>query len=256
MLNTHFNAIMISITATLLLALAFSSTEAISTTNQKTIPLNDFATYHGSKLPELEFYEDYDELKSDSKTVIIYPIFTQSAYDFGGIHYFLKGTCDSCLTNEIQGYYEKNYASSANGFRILEFLGYDTIDDIVLDKNPDILKKYDKVILLHNEFVTLSEYEAIISHPNVIYLYPNALSSEIKADYSSNTITLVRGPDFPENGISNGFDWEFDNSEYFGDWDCLDWKFYEIENGHMLNCYPETYLPLYGKEIFRTIKEL
>jgi len=245
---------MISLTATMFLAFVVTLTEANSVEYKKTIPQDEFSTYHGSKLPELDYYDDYEALRSDSNTVVIYPIFTQSAYDWGGIHFFLKGTCETCHTSKIQDYYEKSYTSSSNAFRILEFLGYDTIDDMDLDKNPDILKQYDKVILLHNEFVTQAEYEAIISHPNVVYLYPNALNSEIKADYSSNTISLVRGPGYPQAEISNGFDWEFDNSEYFDDWDCMDWKFYEIDNGQMLNCYPETHLPLYGNEIFRTIK--
>ncbi len=245
---------MISLTATMFLAFAVTMNEANSVEYTKTIPQDEFSSYHGSNLPELQYYDDYEALRSDSNTVVIYPIFTQSAYDWDGIHYFLKGICEKCITSKIQDYYERSYASSANGFRILEFLGYETIDDIDVDKNPDLLKQYDKVILLHNEFVTKVEYEAISSHPNVVYLYPNALNSEIKADYSSNTITLVRGPSFPQDEISNGFDWEFDNSEYFDDWDCMDWKFYEIENGHMLNCYPEIQLPLYGNEILRTIK--
>ncbi len=247
---------MVGITATLFLALVFSFVDAHSTQYYKTIPQDDFSSYHGSKLPELEYYDDYEALRSDSKTVIIYPIFTQSAYNWGGMHYFFKATCDTCLTNEIQDYYEKSYASSANAFRILEFLGYETIDDIDVDKNPDILKEYDKVILLHNEFVTKSEFDSITNHPNVVYLYPNALSSEIIADYSKNSMTLVRGPNFPDNGILNGFDWKYDNTKYFGDWECLEWEFYTIDNGYMLNCYPETTLPLYGKEIIETIKIL
>jgi len=247
---------MISLTATMFLAFVVTLTEANSVEYNKTIPQDEFSMYHGSKLPELEYYDDYEALRSDSNTVVIYPIFTQSAYDWGGIHYFLKGTCETCISSKIQDYYERSFASSANGFRILEFLGYETIDDIDVDKNPDLLKKYDKVILLHNEFVTRAEYEAIISHPNVVYLYPNALNSEITADYSSNTITLVSVPGYSQDDISNGFDWKFDNSEYFDDWDCMDWQFYKIENGHMLNCYPENHLPLYGNEILRTIRGL
>jgi len=247
---------MISLTATMFLAFVVTLTEANSVEYKKTIPQDEFSMYHGSKLPELEYYDDYEAIRSDSNTVVIYPIFTQSAYDWDGIHYFYKGTCETCITSKIQDYYERSFASSANGFRILEFLGYDTIDDIDVDKNPDLLKKYDKVILLHNEFVTRAEYEAIISHPNVVFLYPNALNSEIIADYSSNTITLIRGPSYPHDKISNGFDWEFDNSKFFDDWDCMNWKFYDIPNGHMLNCYPEIQLPLYGKEILQTIKVL
>ena len=121
----------------MLLALAFSITDAHSFNNKKTIPQDSFSAYHGAKLPELEYYENYEELRSTSNTVVIYPIFTQSAYELGGIHSFYTRSCETCITVEIQDFYEKLYASSGNGFRILEFLGYTTIDDIDVDKNPE-----------------------------------------------------------------------------------------------------------------------
>ena len=220
------------------------------------IESDSFSKYHASKMPELDYYSDYESLRPTTKAVVVYPIFTQSAYEWKGIHDYYAGYCDSCLSTPIQEYYEKTFASSGNGYRILEFLGYEVIDDIDIDKNPAILEKYDKVILLHNEFVTRAEFEAITQHPNVIYLYPHALTSEIQADYSTNTISLIRGPGFPDENVVNGFDWEFDNSEFFDDWSCVNWKFYEINNGYMLNCYPETELPHYGHSILKTIKTL
>ena len=220
------------------------------------IESDSFSKYHASKMPELDYYSDYESLRPTTKAVVVYPIFTQSAYEWEGIHDYYAGYCDSCLSTPIQEYYEKTFASSGNGYRILEFLGYEAIDDIDIDKNPAILEKYDKVILLHNEFVTRAEFEAITQHPNVIYLYPHALTSEIQADYSTNTISLIRGPGFPDENVVNGFDWEFDNSEFFDDWSCVNWKFYEINNGYMLNCYPETELPHYGHSILKTIKTL
>ena len=240
----------------MLLAMALTMTESNAFDSHKTIPQDEFSNDHGSKLPELEYYKHYEELRASENTVVVYPIFTQSAYEWGGFHDFYLGRCDSCLSIEIHDFYFKSLASGGNGFRILEFLGYDIIDDIDLDKNPKILEKYDKVILLHNEFVTENEFNAIMEHPKVIYLYPNALSSKIESDYSKKTITLLRGPGYPTSEITNGFDWKNDNSEYFNDWDCNDWKFYEVENGHMLNCYPENYLPLYGLDILRSIKLL
>ena len=217
---------------------------------------DSFSQYTESKLPELDYYDDYQDLHPITKDVVVYPIFTQSAYQWGAMHDFYAGYCDSCLNATIQDYYEKTVVSGGNGYRILEFLGYEVIDDIDIDKNPAILGQYDKVILLHNEFVTKTEFEAITQHPHVIYLYPHALSSEVQTDYSNNSITLIRGPGFPDKSVVNGFDWEFDNSEYFDDWSCLDWNFYEIRNGYMLNCYPETELPHYGHKILKTIKFL
>lgn len=247
---------MISVTATMLLALSFYVSESISISAQNVTPYDSFSAYHGEKLPELEYYDHYEELHPDSKVVVIYPIFTQSAFQWGGFHDFYEGYCDSCLSVEIDDYYKKSYSSSGNGFRILEFLGYDILDDIDVDKNPKLLEKYDKIILLHNEFVTQSIFDSITHHPNVVYLYPNALSSKIEVDYSSNTISLIRGPGFPSHNTTNGFDWDGDNSEYFEDWDCNNWQFYPAENGHMLNCYPETHLPLYGYDILKSLKDL
>ena len=247
---------MISMTITMLLVLTYSVSGANFVSNEQVEQSDSFSKYHESKMPELDYYDDYEALRSTTKAVVVYPIFTQSAYEWGGFHDFYAGYCDSCLKITIQDYYEKTFASSGNGYRILEFLGYEVIDDIDLDKNPAILEKFDIVILLHNEFVTRAEFEAITNHPKVIYLYPHALSSEVKTNYSENTISLIRGPGFPDDDIINGFDWEFDNTEYFSDWSCMDWQFYEITNGYMLNCYPETELPHYGHNILKTIKTL
>ena len=240
----------------MLLVLTYSVSGTDFVSNEQVEQSDSFSKYHESKMPELDYYDDYEALRSTTKAVVVYPIFTQSAYEWGGFHDFYAGYCDSCLKITIQDYYEKTFASSGNGYRILEFLGYEIIDDIDLDKNPAILEKFDKVILLHNEFVTRAEFEAITNHPKVIYLYPHALSSEVKTNYSENTISLIRGPGFPDDDIINGFDWEFDNTEYFSDWSCMDWQFYEITNGYMLNCYPETELPHYGHNILKTIKTL
>ncbi len=247
---------MISFTITMLIVLAYSVLENDVISKANSEPYDSFSKYHASKMPELDYYDSYDTLRDSSNSVVIYPIFTQSAYEWGGIHDFYSGRCNECISAPIQNYYKKSFASSSNAFRILEFLDYHIIDDIELDKNPSLLKKYDKVILLHNEFVTRAEFEAITQHPNVIYLYPNALTSEIKSDYEENTITLIRGPSFPDENIKNGFDWQYDNSQYFDDWSCNEWNFYEISNGFMLNCYPETELPHYGHDILKTIKTL
>lgn len=250
----NFNAIMISITATMLLALGFMAINA--ETNKKLVYEDSRSAYMQTKMPELEYYEKYEDLRSDGRTAVIYPILTQSAYDWNGFHDYYKGYCNLCITTKLHTTYEKTYSASGNGFRVLEFLGYQVLDDIDVDKNPGILKNYDKVILLHNEFVTKKEFEAISSHPNVVYLYPNALVSEVSINYSSNTITLVRGPGYPTADITNGFDWQYDNTQYFNDWDCHSWEFYPVENGHMLNCYPETFIPNYGYELLKKLKSL
>lgn len=253
MLN-RFNGIMISVTATMLLMLAFV---VINNSQADTvIPEDSSSAYMIAKMPELEYYENYDDLRADSKSVVVYPILTQSAYDWDGFHDYYSGRCDTCTITSLHQTYEKTLSASGNGFRILEFLGYQVIDDLDIDKNPTILQKFDKVILLHNEFVTKSEFEAVMQHPNVVYLYPNALTSQVSVDYENNSITLIRGPSYPTSDIVSGFDWKYVNSQYENDWACNSWDFYKIHNGYMLNCYPETFLPDNGYEILKKLKSL
>lgn len=184
----------------------------------------------------------YEKLRysSDKKTIVVYPLFTSAAYDEPGFYTYFRGECDKkCLTLDIPKESILNYFSSGNGFQVLQLLGYPSISDIELDQNPTILEQYEKVILLHNEYVTKKEFDAITNHPNVIYLYPNALYAEIKVDYTDNFMTLYRGHNYPEPEISNGFDWKFDNSNLEYNTDCTDMGFDRVSNGWMLNCYPE-----------------
>ena len=204
------------------------------------------------------YMEEYNEIalwNDRQKAAVVFPIFTDSAYDPFGFYDYYRGDCDSCTTTKISDG-ELNYNSSVNGYQLLTLLGYSPITDIDIDKNPSILKKYDKIVMLHNEYVTRAMFDAITSHPNVIYLYPNALYAEIEVDYDNNTITLIRGHNYPESEIVNGFDWEFDNTHpYEYDNNCQEMKFYKIDNGWMTNCYPEQILAV-SPLVFQMIKNL
>ena len=206
---------------------------------------------------EKQLYKDIGVMNEDTNTIIILPVFTSTAYSENGFYEYYYDRCDECTTVQIvENNYLQFYEASQMGARVLETLGYKTISDIDLDKNPNIIKKFDTVILLHNEYVTKIMFEAIINHPHVIYLYPNALYAEIEVDYEKNEITLIRGHGFPESTIVNGFDWEFDNTHpYEYDEECLDWEFYRIPNGQMLNCYPERAL-ISNTELLKEIKNL
>ena len=198
----------------------------------------------------------YDELKNiDEKTIVIYPIFTAVAYNEPGFYNYYTEECDSkCLTLPIKPIHRPEIGG--NGAQILKLLDYKFLSDIDIDKNPEILENFDKVILLHNEYVTQREFDAITSHPNVIYLYPNALYAEIETNYDQNTITLIRGHGYPEKTIANGFDWEFENTNpYEYDLECNTWEFYKIDNGKMLNCFPERQL-YENDSLLRALKEL
>ena len=203
-----------------------------------------------------EIYSEIGVYDEKNKPLVIIPVYTASAYSENGFYDFYNGICDTCLTTKIVSTDELREQSSANAVKILELLGYDSITDIELDKNPTILKKYDKIILLHNEYVTKNMFEAITSHPNVIYLYPNALYGEISTNFVDNTISLIRGHNYPDEDINNGFDWEFENTRpYEYDKECNNWEFYNITNGKMLNCYPEQII-WKDEKFLKALKEL
>jgi len=203
-----------------------------------------------------EFNQIYQKVgyPHKSKTVYVYPVFTQAAYDTKGFYYYYNKKCDiSCLTVPIPNKIKGSYSSSITTAFALTLLNYSSINDIDIDKNPDILKKYDKVIVLHNEYVTQKEFDAITHHPNVVYLYPNALYAKVNTDYHKRTITLVRGHGYPDKNITNGFGWNLDNSKYEYDVKCENWQFHTIKNGRMLDCYPN-YRILYDESLLQAIK--
>jgi hypothetical protein len=205
---------------------------------------------------QIKYGDLYEHIRYDAKqnAVVIYPSFTGSAYqDFGFYSYYFKKCDSSCLTVPITN--DIRTEMGGNAIQILKLLNYNFLSDSQIDKNPELLKDYDKIILLHNEYVTKNQFDAITSHPKVIYLYPNALYAQVETDYEKNTITLVRGHSYPESSIANGFDWEFENTTYEYDVKCKDWNFYEIKNGYMLNCYPESILHL-NYQLLRMINEI
>ncbi|MGI0018094.1 MAG: hypothetical protein ACREA1_05255 [Nitrosotalea sp.] len=189
------------------------------------------------------------------KSVIIIPVFTASAYSEHEFYSYYEGQCDSnCLTSIIYTQIPLGYTASGKAVDVLQSLGYYTLTDVNVDKNPDILLQYDKVIVLHNEYVTQKEFDAITMHPHVVYLYPNALYGKISVDYRANTMTLVRGHNYPDLTIRNGFDWKFDNSQFEYDTQCSNWKFNNVTNGIMLDCYPENHLENNAK-LLKAIKD-
>lgn len=185
-------------------------------------------------------YRQVGFAEKSQTTVFVYPIFTQAAYSNGGFYDYYHKKCDStCLTVNIPNKIRGTYSSSIVASFVLSALNYASITDIDIDKNPDILKQYKRVIILHNEYVTKKEFEAIKNHPGVVFLYPNALYAEVKTDYDKNMITLINGHGYPDASIKNGFSWRPDNSRYEYNVECDNWNFYKRQNYSMLNCYPE-----------------
>ena len=193
-------------------------------------------------LNELYAKDLIDKLKPNDGSVVIYPIFTSAAYAEPGFYTYYAGNCDeSCITDISFETAEFKYTSTGFLAQLLYLVGYDFLTDIDVDQNPEILQNYDTVILLHNEYVTKKAFDAISTHSNLIFLSPNALYAEIDVNYDTNTMTLIRGHQYPPpENPANGFDYEIEERfhHYEYDSECLEWEFIEIENGFHLNCYP------------------
>lgn len=205
--------------------------------------------------PELQnMYQSLEIPKGSNDAVFIYPSFTQAAYEHGGFYDYYTKDCDTrCLTVPIPSKVDGFQSSSIIGAWTLKLLNYSHVKDQDVDKNPDILKQYKRVIVLHNEYVTKKEFDAITSHPDVIFLYPNALYAKVVTNYDNDTITLVRGHGYPDSTIKNGFDWKYDNSKYEYDINCNNWNLYRSGNYSMLNCYPEFDI-LHDKQLIQLIQ--
>ena len=203
---------------------------------------------------KMDMYNKIALWDDPQNAVVVYPYFTYSAYQPPGFYDYYRGDCDSCTTTKLLPPISQ-YTSSGQAHQALTMLGYSSITDIDIDKDPNILQQFDKVIMLHNEYVTRPMFDAITSHPNVIYLYPNALYAEIEVNYTDETITLIRGHNYPEQEISNGFDWQFDNTHpYEYDSTCLGMEFYMTSDGWMTNCYPENLFLANTEQLFNILK--
>ena len=208
---------------------------------------------------KFDMYNEVAVWNDPQKTAVVYPYFTYVAYNEPGFYTYYRGDCDSCTTTKFAptSLLNNEYVTSGLGHQALTLLGYTALSEEEIDMNPSILQQFDKVIMLHNEYVTRTMFDAITNHPNVFYLYPNALYAEIEVDYIDETITLIRGHNYPEPEIINGFDWEFDNTHpYEYDNLCADMKFYQIENGWMTNCYPENFFLKNHTGLFNLLKTI
>ena len=141
---------------------------------------------------KMDMYNEVAVWNDPQKTVVVYPYFTSVAYTEPGFYTYYRGECDDCITTKFVPPVVM-YSASGVGHQALTLLGYSSITDVDIDKNPSILQQFDKIIMLHNEYVTRTMFDAITNHPNVLYLYPNALYAEIEVDYIDETITLIRG---------------------------------------------------------------
>ena len=108
-------------------------------------PILGLNPYKMDRYNEIALWHD-----DSQSTVVIFPLFTATAYADDGFYDYFGGKCDGCTTITIK-VPEFRYTSSGNAIQAFDLLGYDIINDATLDQNPDILKRYDKVVMLHNE---------------------------------------------------------------------------------------------------------
>ena len=115
-----------------------------------------------TRKPDLQnLYQDLELPKGSHDAVFIYPSFTQAAYEKGGFYDFYHKNCNSsCLTVHIPTTVNGFQSSSIFGAWVLKLLNYPYVKDEDVDKNPDILKQYKRVIVLHSEYVTKKEFDA------------------------------------------------------------------------------------------------
>ena len=186
-----------------------------------------------------DLYSQIGFLPDKADTVVVYPLFTQASYGQNGFYDYYNKKCDSrCLTVNIPTQITPMYQASGRAYIMLSLLNYDIVTDVDVDQNPNVLQKYKEVIELHNEYVTQREFDAITTHPDVTYLFPNSMYAKVQTNYDNYTFTLIRGHGYPDSSVENGFDWKFDNSQYEYDIKCNNWQFQSVDNGRMLNCYP------------------
>ena len=197
--------------------------------------------------------EDIKKYSNDDlKAVIIYPILTQYAYQKNGFYDFYSGKCSTCTTVSLKPYgINASYNIGKNSFDYLTKLSYPFITDLTVDRHPNILKDYDEIILLHNEYMTQNEFNAIKNHTNVVYLYPNSMYAKVSVDYNNWSMTLLRGHGYPEKNITNGFNY-VTTSQYEYDVNCKNYFWKSRPNGIGLSCWPE-YLITYDRNILQTL---
>jgi len=198
------------------------------------------------------------EYKGES-VLILKPRLTEAAYSQNGFYEYYSGNCGKeCLSIQLEkGRDDKWGAYNKRLVAFLQFLGYPMMDDseihLRLVDDPNFLNQYKSLVLLHNEYVTNEIYQAVTNHANVVYLSPNALYAEVT--YENKKMTLIRGHNYPEKEVLNGFGWQDDNSPEEYDLECIIWEYRQVSNGHQLTCIPEIIFPEKPQILLR-MKEL
>ena len=98
-----------------------------------TSPILGLNPYKMDHYNEIAFWHD-----DSQKAVVVFPIFTSFAYSPGSFYDYYAGKCASCTTATM-GQVKLLYTSSGNALQAFDLLGYDIINDMTEDQNPNIL---------------------------------------------------------------------------------------------------------------------
>lgn len=190
-----------------------------------------------------------------TKTAVIAPSFTYSAYLPNGFYYHYIGNCSGCLTVPIIAPFDDlnltaKYGGSYNAWLIATLMGFRVVTDEQVNQDPSSLAGH-RLIVLHNEYVTQSEFNLINSSAHVVYYYPNAMLA--KVSYSNNTITLLSGHVI--DGKENAFGWVYDNTNqehtkcpYMGQ------HYRHIANGIQYTCWTQDPIKIFGDLLYLEFK--
>lgn len=175
-------------------------------------------------IPFVLAFTDYPRANNHD-TLLIYPTFTEQAYQKNG-WYDNPEIKTVSLSTPLDD--RMKYGAGQHVYYQIH-TEMDITNDIVVSRNPDMLKSYDTVVLLHNEYITVSEYNAIMNHSNVIYIFPNSLYRYVEFD-DNDTMTLINETGNPMSLSKTQYTDEFSN--------CLGHSRVEYSNGKGLSCYP------------------
>jgi hypothetical protein len=182
-----------------------------------------------------------EDLSGQSHIAFVEPTFTNAAYNEDSFYQFYSkyqtASIDELITTDLNLMtgdipFESNHEYFKSIFNFVKQSSPDSIVSIIGDEeihNGDIFKKngqnaYELLILLHNEYVTQSEYnnlkQFLINGGSIILLDGNVFYAEVIYDEESCSITLVKGHDweFDGNSVKKSVSERFqeENTKWFG----------------------------------------
>lgn len=214
-----------------------------------------------------EFKSSYDFMnESTQSTLFIYPQFTYYANEKNSLADIGNNDCRGCekyaIFNENiwtpviasgkgKSIAFKNFniflggVSDVGGRTIYEvgFRYFNTTNDNSINVKPEILNDFDRIVLMRNVYITDEMRQAILAHNNVIYMFPDVMTKQVKLQNMTDAImdengnikiantTMTYVGDYPPLHPM-AFEWVDDNR-------CEDWEFVPVQNGYMMNCVPD-----------------